>query len=73
MDQDKKPSEQPENKAKDKAGIGQTDEEKGILPSEARKKKREELEKSGEVTKRPNFNGDADNEDPGEKPLQFKQ
>lgn len=70
MKQDKAHPQEKEDGAKDKAGVNQTDKEKGILPKEERAKKREELEKSGKVTKRPHFNGTE--EDDNKKPLQFK-
>jgi len=66
--QNKKP-EQPD-KAMDRAGTGQTDEEKGIASKEAQEQKRKELEEEGKAKRRPHFNGGEDDE---EQPLQLKE
>lgn len=55
---------QAENRSHDKAGIGQTDEEKGIAPREKSHEKRKKLEEEGKAKKRPNFNGDLDEDLP---------
>lgn len=49
-----------QNKELDKAGIGQTDQEKGILPKDVREQKKKELEEEGKAIKRPVFNRDDD-------------
>ena len=72
MQEDKK-QKQEENKAKDRAGIGQTDEEKGILPEEERAKKREELKEKGDVKERPRFHSNPEEDTNEDKPLKFKQ
>lgn len=58
--------EKPQEKAIDRAGIGQTDEEKGIAPEEVRKQKRKELEEQGGVKKKPTYRAEDD-----EPPLQI--
>jgi len=56
-----------QDKAVDRAGTGQTDEEKGIAPKEVREQKKKELEEEGKAIRRPTFNRDDD-----ELPLQMK-
>lgn len=59
--------------AKDRAGIGQSDREKGIEPVESQKEKRKALEKSGKEKKRPQFNGQPDDDTAPEQPLQLDE
>jgi hypothetical protein len=69
----RKQSDKPGQTSKDKAGIGQSNEEKGIAPKEEQTKKREEALKSGKAKKRPQFNGEPDDSTAPQQPIQFDE
>lgn len=52
----KNPASQQHETAVDKAGVGQTDQEKGIASKEEQEQKRKELLKNGKATKAAHFN-----------------
>jgi hypothetical protein len=54
--------------SRDKAGIGETDKQKGIKPKAVRDAKKKKLLEEGKAIKRPVFNRDDD-----EQPIQFKE
>jgi len=63
--------EQKDKKAKDKAGIGQSDEEKGIASKEEQEQKRQELLDQGKATKAARFTHLEDEEE-DKPPLHLK-
>ncbi|WP_118951584.1 hypothetical protein [Taibaiella helva] len=65
---DRKKTAIPGKKAKDKAGRGQSDEEKGIASGEERRKKQEKLLRENKARRRPQFNGQP-NDGTGEENL----
>jgi hypothetical protein len=67
MEAEQNKPENPQENAIDRAGIGQTDEEKGIAPEAIRNQKRKELEQQEGVKKRPIFRAEDD-----EFPLQIE-
>jgi hypothetical protein len=73
MSQDKMESKNPEQKVKDKAGIGQSDQEKGIASKEEQERKQKELEQNENIKRRPQFNGSPDDDSSSEQPLQFEE
>jgi hypothetical protein len=60
MNTKKNKIEKPQEKTVDKAGIGQTDEEKGIAPETIRKQKKKELVEQGKAKKKPAYRAEDD-------------
>jgi len=67
---DRKKTELPGKKVKDKAGRGQSDEEKGIASKEEQHKKQEKLLREDKARRRPQFNGQLNDGTGKENPVQ---